>query len=85
MDRLTIENYYLPIDAYESASSDPGSRDFAVHKPELSPAPDAGEGEFWEDHLKYPPAVVVECIRTRLSAGKMRHRRLRAGPATMPV
>lgn len=44
MDRLTIENYYLPIDAYESVFRDAGLRDFAVHKPELSPAPDAGEG-----------------------------------------
>lgn len=61
---LTIENYYLPIDAYESAFRDAGFRDFVVHKPELSPAPDAGEGDFWEDYLKYPPAVVIECIRT---------------------
>ncbi|WP_235870734.1 class I SAM-dependent methyltransferase [Rhodococcus xishaensis] len=61
---LVIDNYYLPIDAYESAFRDAGFRDFAVHMPELSPAPEAGdEGDYWDDYLNYPPAVVMECVR----------------------
>lgn len=62
---LVIENYYLPIEAYKTAFRDAGFRDFAVHQPELSPAPDAGdEGDYWEDYLNQPPAVVIECTRT---------------------
>lgn len=62
---LIIENYYLPIEAYESAFHDAGFRDFAVHMPELSPTPEAGdEGDYWDDYLNYPPAIVIECVRS---------------------
>jgi len=62
---LVIENYYLPIEAYESAFHDAGFRDFVVHMPELSPAPEAGdEGDYWDDYLNYPPAIVIECVRS---------------------
>lgn len=61
---LVIENYYLPIDAYESALHEAGFREFVVHLPELSPAPEAAdEGDFWDDYLNYPPAIVIECVR----------------------
>ncbi len=61
---LVIENYYLPIEAYQSALREAGFRDFVVHMPELSPAPEAGdEGDFWHEYLTYPTAIVIECVR----------------------
>ncbi|MCH9668429.1 MAG: class I SAM-dependent methyltransferase [Actinomycetia bacterium] len=62
---LVIENYYLPFEAYESALREAGFRDFVVHMPELSAAPEAcDEGDYWDDYLNYPPAVIIECIRS---------------------
>jgi len=61
---LVIENYYLPIEAYESALGEAGFRDVVVHTPELAPAQDAGdEGDYWDDYLTHPPAIVIECVR----------------------
>ncbi|WP_245906510.1 methyltransferase domain-containing protein [Mycolicibacterium palauense] len=65
---LVIENYYLPIEAYESALSDAGFGEIRVHRPELSPAPEGAdegveEGDFWADYLNKPPTVVIECVR----------------------
>lgn len=61
---LDIENYYLPLSAYESAFLDAGFSEFRVHKPELSPSPEAGDdSEFWADLVKYPPGILMECIR----------------------
>lgn len=50
---LEIENYYMPIAAYESAFAQSGFRDFAVHMPEVSIAPD-GDPDFWDDFLTHP-------------------------------
>jgi len=60
-----IENYYLPIAAYESAFLETGFRDFAVHPLELVPDPEAGDDRiFWEDFLKYPPAILIDCVKS---------------------
>ncbi len=61
---LEIENYYLPISAYESAFRDAGFRDFAVHGLELAPDAEAGDDRaFWADMLNYPPAIMIECVK----------------------
>jgi 2-polyprenyl-3-methyl-5-hydroxy-6-metoxy-1,4-benzoquinol methylase len=62
---LDIENYYLPVSAYESAFGDAGFRDFKVHQPELAPDPEAGDDRaFWADFLNYPPAILIDCVKT---------------------
>jgi SAM-dependent methyltransferase len=61
---LDIENYYLPIEAYESALRDAGFRNFAVHKAMLSPAPEGRDDRsYWADLLNYPVAVVFDCVK----------------------
>jgi SAM-dependent methyltransferase len=61
---LEVENYYLPISAYESAFREAGFRDFQVHPVELSPADDGvDDREYWAEFMRAPPAVMVECIR----------------------
>jgi toxoflavin synthase len=59
---LEIENYYMPIAAYESALTQAGFRNFAVHMPEMSPAP-ADEPDYWDDLLRYPSFVLLDCIK----------------------
>src|ERR1700731_436920 len=44
---LEIENYYMPVAAYESALTQAGFRDFAVHMPEVSHAPD-DDPAYWD-------------------------------------
>lgn len=59
-----IENYYLPISAYESAFHEAGFRDFTVHPLELAPDLQAGDDRsFWGDFLNYPPAILIDCIK----------------------
>jgi SAM-dependent methyltransferase len=59
-----IENYYLPIEAYESAFIEAGFRDFAIHLPEVSPNPyGVNDDQFWSDYLTHPPAVLIDCVR----------------------
>jgi SAM-dependent methyltransferase len=60
---LEIENYYMPIAAYESALSQAGFRDFAVHTPEVSATPD-GDPDFWNDLLKYPSFILLDCVKS---------------------
>lgn len=60
-----IENYYLPVAAYESAFRDAGFGDFAVHPIELAPHPDGvDDRQYWADFLTYPPAIMLECVKT---------------------
>jgi toxoflavin synthase len=59
---LEIENYYLPIAAFESAFTQTGFRDFAVHMPELSSAPD-DEPAYWDDFLRYPVLILMDCVK----------------------
>jgi toxoflavin synthase len=59
---LEIENYYMPIAAYESALAQTGFRDFAVHMPEVSVAPD-DEPDFWDDFLKHPSFILLDCVK----------------------
>lgn len=61
---LGIRNYFLPIEAYESAFRTAGFRDFAVHMPELGPAPETGdEGDYWDYFLNNPVLVIMDCTR----------------------
>jgi 2-polyprenyl-3-methyl-5-hydroxy-6-metoxy-1,4-benzoquinol methylase len=61
---LEIENYYLPVSAYEAAFRDAGFHDFAIHTPELSPSTQGNDDrEYWEDFLNYPIAILIDCIR----------------------
>jgi toxoflavin synthase len=59
-----IENYYLPMTAYETAFIEAGFHDFKVHLPEVSPHPQGVDDEaFWLDYLAHPPAVLIECVK----------------------
>lgn len=59
-----VVNYYLPLEAYQSAFETAGFHDFAVHMPELSAAPEANdEGDYWDDLLNYPLLVTMDCVR----------------------
>lgn len=61
---LEIENYYLPVSAYESAFAESGYRDFAVHPPKLAPDPNAGDDhDFWVEMLEFPPAILMDCVK----------------------
>jgi hypothetical protein len=59
-----IENYYLPIAAYEEAFHAAGFRDFAVHPLELSPNPDGTDDrDYWAEFFKCPPAIMIDCAK----------------------
>jgi toxoflavin synthase len=59
---LEIENYYMPITAYDSALTQTGFREFAVHMPEVPPAPD-DEPSYWDDFLRYPSFVLLDAVK----------------------
>lgn len=59
---LEIENYYMPIAAYESAFSQTGFASFAVHRPEVSLTPE-GEPDFWDDFMQHPSFLLLECVK----------------------
>jgi toxoflavin synthase len=59
---LEIENYYMPVAAYESALTQAGFRDFAVHMPEVSHAPD-DDPAYWDDFLKYPSFILLDGVK----------------------
>jgi toxoflavin synthase len=59
---LEIENYYMPVAAYETALAQAGFRDFAVHLPEVSRAP-ADDPGYWDDLLKYPSFILLDCVK----------------------
>jgi toxoflavin synthase len=59
---LEIENYYMPIEAYESALTQTGFRDCAVRMPEVPVGPDDEPG-YWDEFLRYPSFVLLDCIR----------------------
>ena len=58
---LEIDNYYLPIPAYEAAFSEAGFHDFRVHAPQLSPAVD--DPRYWDDFMDFPILVLMDCVR----------------------
>ena len=59
-----IENYYLPLAAYESALRQAGFRDIKAHAMELAPRPDGIDDRgFWEDWLAEPPAILLDCVK----------------------
>jgi toxoflavin synthase len=59
---LEIENYYMPIAAYESALTQTGFRDFAVHMPEVPAAPDDEPG-YWDVLVRYPSFVLLDAVK----------------------
>lgn len=59
---LALENYYLPLEAYESALTEAGFGDVTVHLPELSPGPDDEPG-YWDDLLAAPIFVVLDAVK----------------------
>lgn len=59
---LELENYYMPVAAYESALNQTGFRDFAVHTPEVAIGPD-DEPDYWDDFLKYPSFILLDCVK----------------------
>ncbi len=59
---LEIENYYLPVSAYETAFRDAGFRDFQVHGLELDPQAN-DDRAYWADMIDYPVAIVIECVK----------------------
>lgn len=59
-----IENYYLPMKAYETAFMEAGFHEVQVHLPEVAPHPQGiDDGAFWSDYLAHPPAVLIECVK----------------------
>jgi ubiquinone/menaquinone biosynthesis C-methylase UbiE len=59
-----IQNYFLPIDAYEAAFLEAGFRDVRFHRLSLSSEGELADGrEHWEHLLRYPPAILIDCIR----------------------
>ncbi len=62
--KLEIQNYYLPIEAYQEAFEAAGFHNFRVHQPTLAPEGEAALGrEFWNDFLEYPIAVLMDCVK----------------------
>ncbi len=59
---IEIENYYLPMAAYESALAQAGFENFAVHMPDVSPAHENEPG-YWDDLLTYPNFVLLDCVK----------------------
>jgi toxoflavin synthase len=59
---LDIENYYMPIAAYESAFSQTGFRDFAVRMPQ-APADPHGEPGYWDEFVAHPSFVLLDCVK----------------------
>jgi toxoflavin synthase len=59
---LELENYYMPLEAYESSFNQAGFKNIAVHRPEVSTAPD-GDPDFWNDFLTYPSFVLLDGVK----------------------
>lgn len=61
---LEIENYYMPIEAYEQAFAAAGFRGFATHPLELSPHPQGiDDRAYWRDLLDNPIGIILEALR----------------------
>jgi toxoflavin synthase len=59
---LKINDYYLPMTAYEAAFTQAGFQNFTVHMPKASPGPD-DEAGYWDDLLKYPFFILMDCVK----------------------
>lgn len=61
---LDIDNYYMPIAAYEEALVSAGFKDFKVHNPRLSPNPDGiDDTGYWQHFVDHPIFIMLECIK----------------------
>lgn len=62
---FNIENYYLPLEAYEKALVDAGFREVKFHSPTLSAEAERSDGrDYWADFLDYPPAILLDCVKS---------------------
>lgn len=61
---LTVENYYLPMEAYKSALTAGDFTDFAVHSPEVDPASSGSAFGIWDDFLNTPIFLFFDCVKT---------------------
>ncbi len=62
---LEIQNYYLPIEAYQAAFEDAGFCQFQVHRPSLDPNVEAKDGgAYWREFLDKPSAILIDCVKT---------------------
>lgn len=58
-----IDNYFLPVEAHETAFAGAGFDEVKFHALSLSPEVHEGDREFWNDILEHPPAVMIEAIK----------------------
>ncbi|UCE64222.1 MAG: class I SAM-dependent methyltransferase [Nitrospirota bacterium] len=63
-ESITIEDFFLPKDAYESALHEAGFREIAFHNVKLSPDPQGGdEVGYWDHFLQYPLMIMIDGIK----------------------
>jgi SAM-dependent methyltransferase len=59
---VEVENYWLPVAAYEEALWSAGFAQVRWHRPRISPDAEAvHEPGYWRDFLDHPPVVGIEC------------------------
>jgi ubiquinone/menaquinone biosynthesis C-methylase UbiE len=59
---VEIENYWLPLTAYEEALRSAGFAEVRWHRPRVSPIAEGGhEPDYWRDFLDHPPIIGIEC------------------------
>jgi SAM-dependent methyltransferase len=60
---LEVENYWLPLTAYEEALRSAGFMEIRWHRPQISPIAELGhEPDYWRDFLDHPPIIGIECF-----------------------
>ncbi|WP_028477690.1 class I SAM-dependent methyltransferase [Nocardia sp. CNY236] len=61
---LEIENYYLPLDAFEPTFHDAGFRDFRIHPLQLDPGSQTVENKrYWREFMDNPIALLIDCMK----------------------
>jgi ubiquinone/menaquinone biosynthesis C-methylase UbiE len=59
---VQVENYWLPMTAYEDALRSAGFMEVLWHRPRISPIAEVGhEADYWRDFLEHPPVIGIEC------------------------
>jgi toxoflavin synthase len=59
---VEVENYWLPVTAYEEALRSAGFVEVRWHRPTISPIAEVGhEPTYWRDFLDHPPVIGIEC------------------------
>ena len=61
---LEVENYYLSIEAHESALGEAGFRDVSFHYMQLAPNPQGiDDRDYWDYWLTYPFFIMIDGIK----------------------